>query len=246
MILGHDGKKLSKRTSSVSITDYMDEGFLPEAVLNFLALLGWSFDDKTTVMGKDEIISAFALEDINKKAAMFDYEKLLFLNSQYIKGLSDKEFASKIIEHIKSKKTGLDVNAMNEKMMLIAPIIKERVKTVSDCIDILFKFFSEIKYESKMADYFKGKSIDAVELLQKITALLEGINDKDFNTFSIESSIRGFAGQCGLSLRKVAEPIRVAVWGEPVSPPLFETIEILGKKNTLKRLRDYLALISKA
>ncbi len=245
MILGQDGKKLSKRTSSISITDYIDEGFLSQAVLNFLALLGWSYDDRTTIMGSSEILSSFKLEDINKKPAMFDFNRLLFMNAHYIRKLPEIEFAALLKDHIKSKKAEISMAAYDEKILLILPIIKERIKTLDECLDFLFHFFNEITYSEKMISYFKNKSIDAQEILKNISKLIIGIEEKDFSTGNIEKAIRQFSENSAISLRKVAEPVRIAIWGEPVSPPLFETIEILGKINTFERIKTYLALISK-
>ncbi len=245
MILGPDGKKLSKRTSSVSVTDYIGQGFLPEAVLNFLVLLGWSLDDKTTLMDIDQILSVFKLADINKKAAMFDYDRLLFINSHYIRKMSGTNFASRLKDHIESKNIEINRNTFDEKILLIFPIIKERIRTFDECLDFLLKFFNEITYSENTVGYFKNKAIDAQAILQAIEELMSKTDDLDFNRASIEAAIRQFAEHSGISLRKVAEVIRIAIWGEPVSPPLFETIEILGKSNSLKRIRVYLKLISK-
>jgi glutamyl-tRNA synthetase len=245
MILGPDGKKLSKRTSSVSITDYIGQGFLPEAVLNFLVLLGWSLDDKTTLLELDQILSIFRLEDVHKKAAMFDYDRLLFINSYYIRKLSDENFASRLKDHINAKNIEINMSKFDEKILLICPIIKERIKTFDECLDFLLKFFNEITYSENMIGYFKNKSIDALCILQAIEKIIIQIDESDFKRVNIEVGIRQFAEHSGISLKKVAEVTRIAVWGEPVSPPLFETIEILGKTISLKRIRAYLELISK-
>lgn len=253
MILGQDGQKLSKRHGSISIEAYREEGFLPQAILNYLALLGWAYDEKTTIFSKVELIDKFSLNSINKKPAKFDYNKLLWINGYYIRNIKTKNLTKVIKERVKEqilsknehkakyifdgKKENLD-----KKIEKITPLVKERVKTLKECDKLVKPFFIKVEYDSKMKNYFKNKKINAIEIINKTVDSLSKINKENatnFNAKKIEKNLRLLAEKINLNFRKFAEVIRIAIWGSTVSPPLFETIEILGKDETLKRLKDY-------
>lgn len=246
MILASDGHRLSKRHGSISIESYREEGFLPEAVLNYIALLGWSYDEKTTIFSVKEMVEKFDLKSINKKASKFDYEKLLYLNGHYIRELKEDSLEEILINKLIKKNDNLKdkVNFLKEKLAKIIPITRERVKTISGYEKILVPFFNEINYSDDAKNYFTKKEINIKEILKSSVKSLENIDNNSFNTENIEKELRGIAAKLQLNLKIIAEVLRIAIWGEPVSPPLFETIEIIGKKATLYRLKNYLKFIA--
>lgn len=250
MILGQDGQKLSKRHGSISIEKYIEEGFLREAILNYLALLGWAYDEKTTIFSIDELIEKFEPASINKKPAKFDYDKLLWINGHYIRNLSDENLAELMAKRIKdylgSQKTGnLEESAgkLEHTIIKIVPLVKERIKTLSGSIELTGPFFVKISYSDKSKTYFKNKSIDATAVLKMVREALD-IPDEDFNSETIEKNLRAVSEKLRLGFRKIAEVVRIAIWDSTISPPLFGTIEILGRELTLKRIENYLRIIS--
>ncbi len=250
MILGEDGQKLSKRHGSISIEKYMEEGFLQEAILNYLALLGWSYDEKTTIFSVKELVERFSLKSINKKAAKFDYNKLLWMNGHYIRNMENSRLKELLGKQIREYLSGKDsseleneVENLDCRIEKIIPLIKERIKTISESINLVEPFFIKIKYLKEFTDYFKNKEIDALDVLKKSYSALDKI-DKNFHSGDIEKSLRSLSEKLGLNLRKVAEAVRIAVWGSNISPPLFKAIEILGKGLTLSRIDEYIKILS--
>jgi glutamyl-tRNA synthetase len=252
MILGRDGQKLSKRHGSISIEAYREEGFLPEAILNYLALLGWAYDEKTTIFSLNELIDKFNLEAINKKPAKFDYDKLLWLNGSYIRNIDNKilELLIKdriekvinqnkknniVLENFKNTKDSEEYIA--SKISKIIPIIKIRIKTLKECDELISPFFLKIKYSEEIKSYFNNDKNNIITILNEVIILLSNLTS--FISTEIEERLRLISRKLNINFRKIAEITRIAVWGSKISPPLFGTIEILGKKLTLERLRDY-------
>ena len=248
MILGQDDKKLSKRHGSISIESYREEGFLPEAIQNYLALLGWSYDEKTTIFSLKDLIGKFSIENINKKPAKFDYEKLLWLNGTYIRNTDNNTLKNLIQKRIEknvkdiSLIPGLSKNDTGAKIEKIVPLIKERIKTLKEAEGKISPFFSQINYSNKIKNYFKNKKDEALKIIEDAIILLGSIDD--FRVENIENNLRLISEKMNINFRRVAEAVRIALWASPVSPPLFGTIEILGKETTLARLKNYRDLIS--
>nr|MBC8421407.1 glutamate--tRNA ligase [Actinomycetota bacterium] len=250
MILGSDGHKLSKRHGSISIETYQEDGFLPEAIVNYIALLGWAYDEKTTLFSLTDLIDKFSLENINKKSSRFDYQKLLWMNGNYIRELDESLLRELIIKEVR---TYLDSEkdlkrltggpGIEETIKRITPHIKERVKTVKESIEWLSPFFTILEYNPEMRDYFNNKDLDAVPVLNKIILTLEPLKSR-FSSSDIEDSLRELSEELGLSFRKIAEVIRIATWAKKVSPPLFITMEILGYDLTISRISDYQKIIT--
>ncbi len=250
MILGSDGHKLSKRHGSVSIEAYREEGFLPGAINNYIALLGWAYDEKTTIFSLPDLISKFSLENINKKSSRFDYQKLLWMNGNYIRELDESMLEELIIKEVstyldseKDLKRFQDGPDIRETIKKITPHIRERVKTVKESSEWISPFFTIIEYGPDMSDYFNNKALDAISVLNKIILTLEPLKSK-FLSSDIESSLRDLSEELGLGFRKIAEVIRIAIWAKKVSPPLFVTMEILGYDLSISRIRDYLKIIT--
>ncbi|HEY4662536.1 MAG TPA: glutamate--tRNA ligase, partial [Candidatus Humimicrobiaceae bacterium] len=252
MILGHDGQKLSKRHGSISVEKYIEEGFLKEAILNYLALLGWAYDEKTTIFSIDEMIEKFELDSINKKPAKFDYEKLLWINGYYIRNMDDsvleKLLETQLKKYLASRETGdLESSPENpeQKIARITPLIKERIKTLKESMDLIGPFFIKVVYSDQSKNYFKNKDIDALRILNTVYDILNSVDDR-FSAKETEENLRLVSKDFDLNLRKIAEVTRIAIWNSPISPPLFETMEILGKELTLKRIKDYIKIISQS
>ena len=258
MILGSDGQKLSKRHGSISIESYRDEGFFPEAIQNYLALLGWAYDEKTTIFSLEELIDKFSLEAINKKPAQFDYEKLLWLSGNYIRNSDETTIAvllaKRILEDramVQALKTpGIkitidcpDNDNVTELMFKIVPLIKERLKTLNDADNLIGSFFNEIVYTDELKDFFAGRKNEAMNIIEESIMLLENL--KDFGHADIEASLRPLSDKFGVNFRKIAEVLRIAIWGSRVSPPLFGAIEIFGKQITVERLNLYKEILIK-
>jgi nondiscriminating glutamyl-tRNA synthetase len=250
MILGEDGQKLSKRHGSISIEKYIEEGFVREAILNYLALLGWSYGEKTTIFSIKELIEEFSLETINKKPAKFDYDKLLWMNGYYIRNMDDQQLKKLLEKPVKDFLAGKDTSELEnksaeleDKIEKIVPLIKERMKTIKGSMNLIKPFFVKIKYTKEITNYFKNKKIDALDVLKKSYEALSKI-DKKFPAESIEKELRQISKKLDLNLRKTAEVIRIALWGSNISPPLFKAMEILGKELSLSRINEYMKIIS--
>jgi glutamyl-tRNA synthetase len=239
MILGSDGSKLSKRHGSISIEAYRDDGFLPEAIDNYLALLGWAYDEKTTVFSIEELIGKFSIEAINKKPSKFDYEKLLWLNGFYLRSKDDSFIISFLSEKLKMQ--GVPLNELNSKLPKIVPIIKERIKTINQALEIVRLFFFDIDYPDDIRDYYSGRTDETKKIIETSAESIAKI--EEFTIGNIESCLRILAQELNISFKKYAETIRAAVCGSKISPPLFETIEALGMKKTIERLKQFKSIL---
>jgi nondiscriminating glutamyl-tRNA synthetase len=250
MILGMDGQKLSKRHGSISIERYIEDGFLRKAILNYLALLGWAYDEKTTIFSLDELVKKFELSSINKKPAKFDYDKLLWINGQYIRNMPDAELSDLIKARIRNFISSKDpceleetCGKLEQTIIKITPLLKERIKTLNDSIELAAPFFLKIIYSDEYKTYFKDKKINAPDILQRVYKIIEK-KDKTINAGYVEKSLRSLSEELNINLRKVAEVIRIALWNSKISPPLFSSIEILGSQITMGRIKNYMEIIS--
>ena len=236
MITGPDRAKLSKRHGATAIGEYRDQGYLPEALLNFMVLLGWSLDGSSEVVSLPEIVENFTLDRITKSAAIFDQEKLTWMNGVYIRDLPPDELAARISEYIPRQ---LD-SSEQDYLCSIAPLVQERLKRLDDSEDITAYFFGEL-----------APNYDAAILLQKgmdqegtLNALRAALADLDVNTSNDDfgheklETLLGDTGQrLELSRRQFFGLLRTAATGRAVSPPLFETMEVMGRERVLSRLR---------
>jgi glutamyl-tRNA synthetase len=236
MILGPDRSKLSKRHGATAINEYREHGFLMETMVNFLTLLGWSLDDKTEIMSVDEIIRNFSLERISKTAAIFNMQKLEWMNGVYIRNLKPEDFATRVLPFMERDlpeivKRPLDKNYI-EKML---PLVQERAKTLEEVTSLVdFFFFENLEYEVKL---LAGKMEIPVarETLKKAMAKLEALNE--WKAEIMENAMRPMCAELELKPAVFFGMLRVAVTGRTVSPPLFETMEVLGRERSFKRLQ---------
>lgn len=235
MILGPDKSKLSKRHGATAINEYQDQGYLPEAVINFLALLGWSLDDKTEIMTVEEIIANFSIERVSKTAAVFNIVKLEWMNGMYIRALGPDEFAARCLPFVDKclppeVRRPVDIHYLGK----IAPLIQERAKTLSEVPSLVdFFFASTIDYDRELL-LGKLDSNQALDILGKSIAVLQKAPAWDAE--QMEAAVRPLAEELGLKAGPFFGVLRVAVTGRTASPPLFQTMEVLGRDICLARL----------
>lgn len=236
LIMGPDGKPLSKRHGPTSLKEFRDRGFLPEAFRNYLSLLGWSIDSERTVFTTEEAIDAFELSDVSKNPAVFDTNKLEWMNGEYIRALPETEFIARVRPHLVSG-LGHDLDeAQWAQFTQMAPLIQERTKFFSDAADqVRFLFSDDIEYdESSWSKVMEKEGIADVLRVGgvKLSAL------EAFDHDAVEAALRSMLEELEIGARKGLQPLRVAITGSQVSPPLFESIAALGKARTLARLAD--------
>ncbi len=236
MITGSDRAKLSKRHGAPAIGEYRNEGYLPEALLNFMVLLGWSLDGSTEVVSLQTVIDNFTLDRITKSAAIFDQDKLLWMNGVYIRDLPAEELARRMEQYIPRS---LDADEV-EYLCRIAPLVRERLKRLDDSDDMTAYFFGELAPEYDRAILVQ-KGMDAGSTLQALQAALDDLNantaNDDFGHEKLESLLDETGQRLDLSRRQFFGLLRTAATGRNVSPPLFETMEVMGRDRVLSRLR---------
>jgi glutamyl-tRNA synthetase len=231
-VLGEDGRKLSKRHGAVSVEEFRAEGYLPEALVNYLALLGWSLDEKTTVIPPEELVRHFTLERVGASGATFDYDKLRWLNGVYLRELGAEEYADRLVAYL--RETGFD--GEEATIRAAAPLVQEKITTLAEFPAFAGFFFGPVEADSELLD-------GSAPLL---TGVQEDLADVEpFTAEAIETALRALAERHGLKPRNAFGPIRVAVTGSKVSPGLFESIELLGRDETLARLRSAVSAASR-
>jgi glutamyl-tRNA synthetase len=222
MINGQDGKKLSKRHGALSVEEFKRDGYLREALMNFLALLGWSYDDHTTIMSEEELIERFSFDRVQASPATFDYQKLEWMNGVYIRELPVEEFADRLVAYLREEGYDWDEDLVRRT----APLVQEKISTLAAYPGFARFFFEEVEPDADLLD---------PHLLEAAQGALADV--EPFDAEPIEDALRALAERLELSPRKAFQPIRVAVTGAKVSPGLFESLELLGKEKSLARIR---------
>ncbi len=236
MILGPDRSKLSKRHGAVSVIQYREDGYLPEAMVNFLALLGWSLDDKTELLSRQELIQNFSLERIGKTGAIFNREKLDWMNGVYIRRMTPDEFFEAAQPYLM-----LDIDAgkaliADEKYVKAAlSLVQERARTLVEVAELTrFFFVDELDYQSEL---LVGKNMDGQSTTQALEASQQKLTPLSaFDADSLEGVLRPLAAELGLKTGQLFGTLRVAVTGRTAAPPLFQTMAVLGKERCLRRI----------
>ena len=237
MIWGADGKKLSKRHGATSVEAFREEGYLPEAILNYVALLGWSLDGETTIISRETLAREFSLDRISKNPAIFDFEKLEWMNGVYIRDLSPAGLAEKMVPWLVEAglTTTADYEARPAWYESLVPLIAERAKRLTDIAPALaFLFTDGVTLDPASADKALG-SDEARDSLAAAADALAGLGSWDHDT--IESTLRELAVTLGVKPKVLFQAVRVAVTGSVVSPPLFESLALLGKEASVARMR---------
>ncbi|MFC2062569.1 glutamate--tRNA ligase, partial [Chloroflexota bacterium] len=236
IILGSDRSKLSKRHGSVAITEYRDQGYLPETMVNFLALLGWSLDDKTELMSRDELVQSFSLERVSRTAAIFNREKLDWMNGVYIRNLSSEEFTRRALPFLER---GLPAEVKRplstDYVKQITPLIQERVKTMAEVAKVTrFFFINELDLDLQTLIVAGMDERSTRKALEVVNERLEKLEPFDEN--SLEELLRPLAEELGLKTRQLFGTLRTSSTGESAAPPLFQTMAVLGRERCLERI----------
>lgn len=230
MILGSDGKRLSKRHGAVGVMQYREEGFLPEALLNYLARLGWSHGDQE-IFSRDELINYFAIEDINRAPAAFNPEKLLWLNHHYIKTSDPHHIAKELAWHM--EKIGVVDLSQGPALEEVVKAQAERAKTLREMAERSRYFYEEVTLTDEILAQI------AKEVIPALTAMRARLEQLTWSKEAIHQAVSEIAEAHGLKMGKLAQPLRIAMTGGTVSPPIDITILLIGRKRALARL-DYI------
>lgn len=243
-VLGQDGAKLSKRNGVVSVNWYRDQGFLPEAMNNYLALLGWSPGGNRELFTLQDMVAEFDLARVNKNAAQFDARKLEAINGDKIRGLSSGDFVSRLVPFMSGLLADPPTSDQGKLLDAAAPLIQERIGKLTEAPGMLgFLFVPEAEFSVDAGDAAKVLTADAAPVLKAAADALREV--AAWSAPEIEQALRAaLVDGLGLKPRLAFGPVRVAVTGRRVSPPLFESIELLGKERTARRLDAALALVS--
>jgi glutamyl-tRNA synthetase len=233
MILGEDGSRLSKRHGATSVTDYRDKGYLPHALVNFLALLGWSPGNDQEIISISEMIEKFTLKRANKTSAQFNNIKLDWMNGQYIKNTPVEQLTAEVKRFF--EKSGIDMTKITAGWLANLVILyHERFKNFLDLQNQTRFFFTDaIEYDQAAVGKFLKKE-GSGELLKEVYAAVSQVDNFDKKT--LEDSLRALTEKLGVGFSKLAQPMRVAITGKSVSAGIFETMELLGKEKTINRL----------
>ena len=221
-VFGADGKKLSKRHGAVSVDEFRAAGYVPEALMNFLALLGWAPDGETTIMSAAELVERFRLERVGSSPATFDYAKLDWMNGVYLRALPAGEYADRLVAFLREQ--GLDWP--DDRVRAAAPIVQEKIARLGEFPEFAGFLFGDVEPDPALLD---KRVLDAAE-----SALADV---EPWTAETIEAALKQLCDELGEKPRTVYLPIRVAVTGSRVSPGLYESLELLGRDASLARLR---------
>ena len=242
LINGPDGTRLSKRHGATAVEDFREKGILPDALFNYLCLLGWSPGDDREIMSRDEIISAFSLDRVGKKDAVFDEAKLIWMNGKY---LSEKPAAQiiKLLDPFLNKEEGRKIIENNEKISFLIDLVKIRAQTIQDVYQGVKFFFNdpETYEENGIIKYFEDH--DILDILKNLMPSLKDI--KSFETDILEGVIREFAESTGIKAGVVIHPLRLALTGQTTSPGIFDVMYVLGKETVVRRVDKAINFIEK-
>jgi len=242
MILGPDRSKLSKRHGATSVTEFQEQGYLPEAMVNFLALLGWSLDDKTEIFSREELVTLFSIERIGKTGAVFSHDKMKWMNGTYIREMSAAELTGHLLRFLERDLPGEVRRPVSPAYVeQIAPLVQERLTTFGEAAELCaFFFVDELTYDAKLLLGKKFKPESAIRALEAALQQLQGI---PFDAGSLEEKLRGLASELELKAGDLFALLRVATTGRTAAPPLFETMEVLGKTRCVQRMEATLSAL---
>jgi glutamyl-tRNA synthetase len=222
-VFGTDGRKLSKRHGAVSLEEFRREGYIAPALMNYLALLGWSYDDKTTLFSRDELVGRFTLERVGSSPAVFDYAKLEWMNGVYVRALAPEDYAATLLAYLREQGSDWDEELVRRSV----PLVQEKIATLGEYPSFAGFLFQYVEPDAAELD---GAGPVLAEARKELAAV------EPFDAERIEAALRALAERIGLKPRQAFQPIRVAVTGSKISPGLFESIELLGRDESLARL----------
>ena len=239
MVMGKDGQKLSKRHGSTAVRDFRAKGYLPEAIMNYVTLVGWSLDGSTEFFSKEDLEKCFTMEGIHKAPAVFDYKKLDWFNGQYIRQADNSRLADLVAPYLQEAGYVSSPLTDDDRKLIdnLVPAVKERMKVLSDVVPLTAFLFEDKPVEDKSIYIAKGSDENnTAEALEKGTEiLLSGLKNGE-NEEAIEEKLAALSQQLGIKVNGVFQPIRVAITNSTVSLPLFDSIRLLGLEETEKRL----------
>jgi len=241
MILGSDRSKLSKRHGSVSILEYKEKGYLPEAMMNFLTLLGWALDDKTEVFSKDELIKNFSIERVSQTAAIFNKEKLDWMDGVYMRKLSVADLAQRALPFLEKDLPPQVKRPLSKAYVQnIMPLIQERAKRLGEVPALTaFFFLDELDFPIELViDKNLGRD-GTIHMLDMAGTMVDMI--EVFDAERLEGMLRPLASEMGLKTGQLFGALRTAVTGQTVTPPLFQTMAVLGRERCHRRIREAIA-----
>jgi glutamyl-tRNA synthetase len=228
LIVGPDRQPLSKRHGAVAVEWFREQGYLPEALVNYLALLGWSYDETTTFFTRDELVERFDLARVSHNPAAFDLEKLTWMNGHYIREADEGRLAELLHQALAREGYAPDPGVVAAAL----PLVRDRMHTLREGVDYLRFLFQEVEPDERAR---KLLGPERAEYLREVALRLEAV--EDWTPQEVERVLRALQQERGLKPRDAFQPIRAAVTGTPVSPPLFESLALLGKERTVARLR---------
>jgi glutamyl-tRNA synthetase len=239
LVRGEGNKKLSKRDPQSNLFNYRDRGFVPEGMLNYLALLGWSIAEDRDIFTMDEMIAAFDISKVNANSARFDVKKAEAINGEHVRRLAPEVFVERVIPYLVAGEI-LPENPSTadlDTLRAISPLVQERVTVLSEVATMVrFLFIPEADFAPEPDAAAKALGPDAAPVLDASIGALEGV--AEWTTAAIEETLRAaLIDGLGLKPRKAFAPVRVAATGRTVSPPLYESLELLGRERSLSRLR---------
>lgn len=234
LLFGTDGKKLSKRHGATALSEYREQGFIPEAVFNYLAILGWSLDGETTIFSREDAVEMFDLVDVSRNPAAFDPEKLVWMNGEYLRALDVATFSDLVRPHVEASLGRALEGGEWATFETVAPLVQERTKLLPEAGDQVTFLFEDF-------DTFDGTSWDKVMTKDGVDRVLEAgvaaLTDVEpWDVANVEAALREIPEKLGIGAGKTFQPLRVAVTGSSVSPPLFESITALGREKSLQRM----------
>lgn len=234
MIWGADGKKLSKRHGATSVEAYEEMGYLPAAVLNYLALLGWSLDGETTIVAPEVLTASFSLDRISKNPAIFDSEKLEWMNGVYIREMDPDAFVDAIVPWLEDAglASAADVTDRRDWFRALAPLVAERVKRFDEIPPKVAFLFTEPVIDEASRE----KALLKDGVAEALAATRDALETVEWQAAEIEAALRSVPEAAGIKPKVAFQAVRVAVTGNTVSPPLFESLELLGRDRTLARI----------
>ncbi len=228
VLVGSDRAKLSKRHGAKSALDFKKEGYLKEAVLNFLALLGWTHPEGKEIFSIEEMIKVFDFKDFNQSSAFFDETKLEWLNGEYIRQMSNEDLSKRLQEFLVD-------HPNRDKIAPVVPLIKERIKKLSDFVPLTDFLWEAPEYDLEVFNRLKIKDLRLT--MEKVLEKLESM-EKPWKAEVFEKTFRDLAEELKISVSQMFQLLRVAVSGQLVTPPLFESIQILGEEESIKRIKQ--------
>ena len=219
---GADGRKLSKRHGAVTVDEFRQAGYVPEALVNFLALLGWAPDGETTIMSRGELVERFTLERVGRSAATFDYDKLDWMNGVYLRELPPDAYADRLVAYLREQEIDWD----EERIRAAAPLVQEKIARLEEFAGFAGFLFHEVEPDPALLD--RDVLVSAADVLERVDP---------FEAEPIETALKELCERLDLKPRQAFPPIRVAITGSKVSPGLYESLELLGRDESLARIR---------